>query len=104
MNKKKAQRIHAKTRAWQRYGIILNRDDLFAIVRMIQSQRATQRDNSESDNSVLFLERKSNRITIYQVKYLTHNLVVAYDKERHSIASFLPADAEEVNNMEINDE
>ncbi|MEI7475700.1 MAG: hypothetical protein WCK67_13075 [bacterium] len=39
-----------------------------------------------------FIERKSNRLTIWAINYENQTLVFVYDKERKSIATVLPKD------------
>ena len=87
MDKKISQRIHAKTRAAQRYHASLNREDLFAIVQLIQANQSVR------------IEKKTNRITIHKVMYKEKEFIVAYDKSRKSIASFLPPDCQELHDF-----
>jgi uncharacterized protein YjhX (UPF0386 family) len=92
--KAKAQRLHAKRRGAERYGLNLSNDDLAQIVRLIQEGKAT------------LIEKQSNRVTIFDVEMARcyndepHTCTdctvrrvttrVVYDKERKQIASFLP--------------
>lgn len=87
MDKTINQRIHAKTRAIERYNTFLNRNDLFAIVKLIQ------------ENKSIPIAKKTNRITIHKINYKEVDLVVAYDKSRGSVASFLPPDCQELNDF-----
>lgn len=78
MSKKRAQRIHAKRRCRERYGISLGRKKYYEIIRMIRS------GNSQ------VVKRKSNRTTIHNIKYKGLDMTVVYDKKRGQIATFLP--------------
>lgn len=80
--KREAQRVHAKRRAAERYGLILNRSDLREIVLAIQRQQAT------------FLFKESNRLTHYALDFQGKRVVVVYDKQRKTIVTFLPPEAE----------
>lgn len=70
---------HAKGRALERYDLDLNRHDLLAIVRLIQNQQGR------------FVERQSIRVSVWDVTYREKVVRAVYDKERHSIVTFLPA-------------
>ena len=76
------QRIHAKRRAFERYGVVLNRDDLRTLVRQIQREPGR------------FIERRTTRITIWRVTLPDgQEAIAAYDSRRGSIATLLPPDA-----------
>lgn len=77
-SKAKSQRKHAKRRALSRYGLALSRHHLDAIVLQIQSGKAK------------FVERQSNRVTLWEVSYEGHILPVVYDKIRKTCVTFLP--------------
>jgi len=79
-SKKRAQRIHAKRRAVERYGSELSNSKLNEICKSIQSNKGT------------FLGRSSHRTTIWEVNYNNIVYKVVYDKNRKSIVSFLPPD------------
>lgn len=80
MNKRKGQHRHAKRRALERYGVEVNAETLKALEREIRAGKG------------VFIEKKSHRISIFRVR----EFIVAYDKTRGSIATFLPKDAKEV--------
>lgn len=84
MSKKTSMRIHAQKRAIQRYGIFLNSKELKEIVSLIQ------------DNCGSFLEKISNRVTNWKVKYKDRDYIVGYDKLRKSIITFLPQEAKRI--------
>jgi hypothetical protein len=79
MKKKKfGQRIHAKLRAEQRFGIKLNRDDIKNIVHMIQ--------NSQS----IFVRRASRVKSGHAVYYKGNKFYTVYDKNTQTIATIMP--------------
>jgi hypothetical protein len=81
-SKTKAQKIHAKLRAAERYNLLLSSEDLKQIIKQIQSNRA------------IFLERQSLRVTKWEVTVKDQTLCVIYDRERHSIVTILPQESE----------
>lgn len=82
MQKQIAQRLHAKRRAFERYGIEVSGKGLRSLEADIRNGRAQ------------FVARKTHRISIWRVG-LNGAYLVAYDKNRGRIASFLPPDARE---------
>lgn len=70
--------MHAKKRAEQRYGVTLNRHGLRDLVEDIRSGRAQ------------FVERQSNRITLWFVQLGDKTARAVYDKQRGTIVTFLP--------------
>ena len=76
--KRDGQKIHAKKRALQRYGIDVNSKLLHELIKQIQSGKSN------------YLERKTHRISIHLVHYEGKSFKVAYDKTRQNICSFLP--------------
>jgi hypothetical protein len=76
--KAQCQVIHAKRRALERYGLSLNRKSYGELVKIIQSGKA------------LFLERQSNRISIFSLTYQEKQLKCVYDSHRHKIVTLLP--------------
>lgn len=79
LSKAKRQRLHAKKRARQRYDLDLNRKDLDAIVKQIQSS-----------TDAFFIKRSSQRVTLWYVIYNKIPLRVVYDKDRKNVVTFLP--------------
>lgn len=80
MNKTHSERIHAKRRAQERFGLELNRHQLRELVKQIQSGKAEH------------VETQSNRVSIKRVKFEGSFYTVAYDKNRQTIITFLPED------------
>ena len=78
MNKLQSERIHAKHRAKERFGLDLNRHDLRELVKQIQNGKAEH------------IETQSNRVSIKRVKFEDKFYTVAYDKNRQTIITFLP--------------
>lgn len=76
IDKRKAQSIHAKRRAFQRFGITLNRTGLSEIIDQIHSQRK-------------LIYRESRRVGIYKVKYKDKEMFAVYDRDRKSVSTFL---------------
>lgn len=81
INKADAQIHHALQRAKERYSINLSIDDYLDLVRQIQAGHAK------------FVERQSNRITLFEIRIRNFTVVVVYDKKRHVIVTFLPPEA-----------
>jgi hypothetical protein len=81
-SKVRSERIHAKRRALERYGVAFSNDDLQDIVRKIQAGKAT------------LVGRQSNRVTVWIVEHADMRLMIAYDKSRSSIVTFLPVEGE----------
>lgn len=77
ITKAEAQVIHAKRRAFERYGVQLNRKTYHAMVRMIQSGKA------------LFIRRRSNRVSLFYLVYQERAFKVVHDSKRHRIVTFL---------------
>lgn len=78
MTKSRSEREHAKKRAFERYGLILNREDLMIIADLIRQNKAC------------LIYRSSRRITVWQLSYKSTEVVLVYDKFRHEIVTFLP--------------
>jgi hypothetical protein len=78
VNKVRAQRVHAKRRAYERYGLTLNRLDLRGMVQQIQGGRA------------VFVERESLRLTRWIVVVHDLHVTVVFDAQRHAIVTCLP--------------
>ncbi len=78
MDKLRAERVHAKKRALERFGVTLNRHQLRSVVESIRSGRA------------LFLERQSLARTLWLVDLLGQPARAVYGKSRGEIVTFLP--------------
>ena len=72
------QRIHAKRRAFERYGLTVNKEMSKNIVRRIQSGEA------------LFIGKKSRRVSNFSVIVGGVECIVGYDSSRKNICTFLP--------------
>ena|SRR3989344_2761338 len=77
-DKRYALRMHAKRRAFERYGITLNRHDVKQIVQMIR------------DGSGKFLRRQSRIRVHWEVEFRSVKMRVVYDSLRDEIITFLP--------------
>lgn len=77
-SKAKAQRHHAKRRAFERYGLQLNRAAYQALVAQIHSGQS------------VCVERQSLRIAVHRVVYEQQVYHVVYDRVRKTIVTFLP--------------
>lgn len=77
-SKKKAQRIHARRRAMERFGLNLTEKVRSEIIDKIR--------NNESQP----LERSSPIKSIHAVRYDGEVYAVVYDKRRKELASLLP--------------
>ena len=82
-SKTNAERKHASRRMLQRHGLEVGKTELGEMVKMIQDGEAT------------FVERQSNRITVWDMDYIGRLLRVVYDKERKQIVTVLPKEATE---------
>lgn len=78
MDKKLAQRVHAKYRAQQRYGLNLNRHDLRRLVEQIQAGNAK------------VIKRSSLRVSVLELAVDGIAIQVVYDYKRKNIVTFLP--------------
>lgn len=71
-------RSHAKRRAFERYGMSLNRKDIDEMVHQIQSGKA------------IFIEKQSIRVSKFAVVVRDTKMVAIYDKVRKTIVTVLP--------------
>ena len=72
------QRIHAKKRILERYGIVLNQDSFFELVKQIRNQIAK------------FVKRESSCRTQWIVYINGQEVPVIYDNNKRTIVTFLP--------------
>lgn len=79
-SKASCQRYHAKKRALERFDVSLTTADLNLVVQMIQDGRAT------------FIEKQSNRVSVFAVIINDKKVNVVYDKTRKTIVTFLTDD------------
>lgn len=77
-SKKKSQKKHAKRRAFERYGIVLNEDELKQIASYIRKGKAD------------LIRKRSNRVSVYMVRWKDKSYPVVYDRLRRTIVTFLP--------------
>lgn len=80
MSKAKSQEIHAKRRAFERYGLTLNNSDLAEIKNQIQFGEAQH------------LESQSNRVSVFSLNMAGTEVPVVYDTSRKTVVSFLPTE------------
>jgi len=78
MNKKKAERIHSKRRAKERYNLDLTQDIRDRLRGKIKKQKGK------------FLYRKSLRVSVWEVEHENKLYKIVYDKLRKEIVTFLP--------------
>lgn len=78
ISKKLGQRAHSKRRAWERFGLKFNRDNLKEIVHLVQTQHG------------IHIQRASNSRSMWAIKYKGQKLYVAYDKNTKTIATIMP--------------
>lgn len=81
MSKVRHQKRHTKMRAAQRYDVWLSSDDVKSLVAQIQNGKAE------------FVDRQSNRVTLWIVEHQGTKIRVVYDKQRKSIVTCLPLSA-----------
>ena len=78
MQKKKAEWIHARRRALERYGIFLTKKMVASAVQQIRQ-----------GNSI-YGWKASNNISIHVIQVGEKRAAVVYDKKRRMIKTFLP--------------
>lgn len=76
-----SERIHAKRRAFERYGLSLVKRDIQEICRQIEARK---------DASLI--SRQSLRVSHWEVLFRNTTLHVVYDKRRDMVITFLPPD------------
>lgn len=79
--KRKAQQKHAVRRFAQRHGEFVGQDRFLEMVHSIQEGRAT------------FIEKQSNRVSVFDVALGEKIVRVVYDKHRKTIVTALPDSA-----------
>ena len=79
--KRKSQYQHSQRRASERYGMTVGHNLYDRLCERIQ--RA----------DCVFLERQSNRVSVFAVEIDGAWVPVVYDKARHAISTFLPREA-----------
>ncbi len=78
MSKKDSQKVHARKRAMERYGIRFTLEVRRNLVSQIQNRRA------------VFLDSRSNREKSFAVRYGDQWIPVVYDNKSQEIVTFLP--------------
>lgn len=77
-SKRGAQKRHAKRRARERYGLLINKIDVENMINDIQNNKGE------------FVYKSSNRATIWKLMCKGKEVLVVYDKLRGQIVTFLP--------------
>lgn len=77
-NKAKSQKKHAKRRFYERFGLLIEENDLNHIRNKIQ----------EGDGELV--EKQSNRVSKWRVPFKDSIFTVIYDKMRKTIVTVLP--------------
>ena len=77
-SKAKAQINHACKRLGQRYDIFADTKTIEAMVKYIQ------------DGNAEFIEKQSNRVSVFKVTWADKDIKVVYDKMRKTIVTALP--------------
>ena len=78
-----SQRIHAKKRALQRYGVQLTTAQIFDLIDQIKSRDA------------ILVAKQTLRVKVYLVTHGDRYMVAVYDRKRKEIITFLPHDSVE---------
>ena len=81
-SKKRCQRQHTQQRASMRYGLTVGKKDYDDLCSRIKS-----------GDGCVFLEKQSNRVSMWAVSMDGEWVPVIYDKIRHSVVTFLPPEA-----------
>jgi len=84
MNKRKMQKIHAKSRFFERHDILLTKDLHKELINNIQNGKAK------------FVKKQSNRVTLWDIDFTDKLIRVVYDKHRKLIITTLPVQEEVV--------
>lgn len=77
MSKKTCQKLHARKRFNERFGVFLKKNDYNIIVNNIEKEKYD------------FLENQSWRISVWQGMVQGHETIIIYDSKRKSIVTFL---------------
>lgn len=77
MNKTKAMRLHARHRAWTRYGLDIHLPEMKRMVQMIQARQGR------------CVRLRTNRVSEWELEWRGRFILVLYDKDRHVIITFL---------------
>ena len=77
-SKSKRQKKHFKFRCLQRHGLVITNQQYTKLIENIQIGNAE------------FIEKQSNRVSVFRVKIDEKNFRVIYDKQRKTLVSALP--------------
>lgn len=72
--RREAQRIHALRRAYERFGALPHLGELIGLIQQ---------------GKLRFVRRDSNRVTVWETEINGKLAWAVYDKERHTIVTFL---------------
>lgn len=81
--KKQNQIYHATKRAKKRFDLDLKREDFIDIVNNIKNKKDS-----------FCIEKQSNRIFIYAIKYKNNPYKIVYDSKRKTVVTFLTFNTE----------
>ena len=77
-SKTQCQIRHAKMRAMERFDLVLSNSEYQEMCAMIKHGKCK------------IIDKQSSRVSIHELDWAGRKLVVAYDKDRHTIITFLP--------------
>ena len=78
LTKKQAQQVHARRRAYERYGLTLTKKKRLRAIADIQAGRAT------------LVEKQSLARSVWQVQIDNRPVTVVYDRTRKTLVTVLP--------------
>ena len=78
MQKKKSQEKHAKIRAFERYGLTLNKSEMQQLASQVKKNKAKA------------IKQITNRVSLAIVTWKDIDYPVIYDRMRKTIVTFLP--------------
>lgn len=81
-SKAQSQRVHARKRLQQRYGLDYNRELRKELETIIHS----------NDDRKKIIQRQSLRVTHYEIIHIGHTFHVIWDHKRQEIVTFLPSE------------
>ena len=82
-----AERIHAKKRFLERYGLVFSKEVRLKFERLIRCHQSC------------IVEKQSNRISVHDVIYNGEVYRVVYDKNRKTIVTALPPEKQVVKSL-----
>jgi hypothetical protein len=78
VSKIKAERLHARRRALERYNLVLFNEDLKAIAQRINRGEG------------VMVRRQSLRVSVHELEVKGQRTLIVYDRQRHTPITFLP--------------